>query len=348
MHPKLSVLVISHNQEHLLPRCLDSILGQKLTCSYEVIVSDDASTDNTWTVIQNYASRYPQLRGVQTDSNDYYIAVPSERGSINKLNAYAAARGEYVVFVDGDDYLLSDDIYQLQVEQLDAHPECFLCRQNMTLAWDGDSEEKWWKWENKRPTGYIMSPQEYISLGMMSCPAFMIRKHPDFCMDGIFHTQCYDEFITYQYLQWGPIVCVDRADYMYVQYHKSILHSYEADSMAVRYAVSVLLYMYLIPMYEKAFYEAGLKRLVNFMKKTTTRDLVVADNMKAYLNRFDGFIFQYMSEDKHSFIGRLRLWMIRVLQIVQIKLFVDSDLMRRLIFSLYTKFGNKEKLVIRI
>lgn len=347
INPKLSILVISHNQKHLLSRCLNSVLKQKLNCAYEIIVSDDASTDGTWNIILDYASRYPQLRGVQTDSNQYYITVSSERGSINKMNAYSESKGEYVVFIDGDDYLLSDDIYQVQVEQLDKHPECFLCKQNMTLGWDGDLEDKWWKWEDKSPTGYVMSAKEYIFSDRMSCPAFMIRKHPSFRADGIFKSQCYDEFITYQYLKLGGIVCVGRADYMYVQYRNSILHSYDSDSALVRFAVSQLLYMYLIPEFEKDFFESGIDRLINFMKIATTRNLVVSNDVKAYLMRFNGFIFRYMSEEHHSLDDMLRLIIIRGLQLIQKKICIHCNWLRHLIFKLYTNFNSSIDIVAK-
>ena len=59
---KLSVMVISHNQAHLIHRCLDSILAQRIDAPWEIVISDDASTDNTWDMIQEYVQRYSEAK----------------------------------------------------------------------------------------------------------------------------------------------------------------------------------------------------------------------------------------------------------------------------------------------
>jgi len=58
--PKISVVVISYNQEKYISRALDSILVQK-EYVHEIIVSDDCSIDSTWTIIQKYVKLYPDL-----------------------------------------------------------------------------------------------------------------------------------------------------------------------------------------------------------------------------------------------------------------------------------------------
>lgn len=57
---KHSVIVITYNQEHLLPIALDSVLNQSVL-PYEVIIGDDCSTDGTWNVIQKYYKKYPDI-----------------------------------------------------------------------------------------------------------------------------------------------------------------------------------------------------------------------------------------------------------------------------------------------
>ena len=53
----LSVLIISHNQKELLRRCIESVLQQNLPFEHELIISDDASTDGTWELAQEYAEK---------------------------------------------------------------------------------------------------------------------------------------------------------------------------------------------------------------------------------------------------------------------------------------------------
>lgn len=58
--PKISVLIICYKQEVLIKRAIDSLLVQK-DYLYEICVSDDCSPDNTWQVLLNYQSQYPDL-----------------------------------------------------------------------------------------------------------------------------------------------------------------------------------------------------------------------------------------------------------------------------------------------
>lgn len=58
--PKISVLIITYNQEDVLPRAIESLLSQK-DYIYEICISDDCSKDNTWNVMQQYSSQYPGL-----------------------------------------------------------------------------------------------------------------------------------------------------------------------------------------------------------------------------------------------------------------------------------------------
>jgi glycosyltransferase involved in cell wall biosynthesis len=60
MIPKISVIIITYNQEKLISRAIESVLKQK-EYIYELIVSDDNSNDNTWSVINAYKSKYPEI-----------------------------------------------------------------------------------------------------------------------------------------------------------------------------------------------------------------------------------------------------------------------------------------------
>ena len=57
---KHTVLMVTYNQQDLLPIALDSLLSQSVL-PYEIIISDDCSTDNTWDIIMVYSQKYPKL-----------------------------------------------------------------------------------------------------------------------------------------------------------------------------------------------------------------------------------------------------------------------------------------------
>ena len=92
---KISIIVPVYNIEHYLPRCLDSILSQTHR-NIEVIVVDDGSTDNSAYVIKKYAKK---------DSRVIPLFKKNSGVSDTRNKALDKATGEYIGFVDGDDYI---------------------------------------------------------------------------------------------------------------------------------------------------------------------------------------------------------------------------------------------------
>ena len=110
---KLSILVVTYNQENYIQQCLDSILMQKTDFDYEVIVSNDASTDKTGEICDEYANKYSQF---------HVYHHPRNIGLLNNWEfVMNKCEGEYVAILEGDDYWLDKHKLQKQVEVLDAH-----------------------------------------------------------------------------------------------------------------------------------------------------------------------------------------------------------------------------------
>ncbi len=98
--PYFSVIICTFNRAHLLPRALDSVLAQTET-SWEVIVVDDGSTDNTPEVMHRYLQQAPNIR---------YMAHRNRGLAISRNVGIAAAIGDYVTFLDSDDWYTPDHL----------------------------------------------------------------------------------------------------------------------------------------------------------------------------------------------------------------------------------------------
>jgi glycosyltransferase involved in cell wall biosynthesis len=133
--PKVSVCVITYNQEPYIAQCLQSLVDQVTDFEFEVIVGEDCSTDGTRAVVREYAERYPHIiRPIYQEKN---IGA----GVHNFLTVHGAARGEYIAHVDGDDYALPGKL-QAQADVLDADPGCNIVFHRMLLLYqDGRLEE---------------------------------------------------------------------------------------------------------------------------------------------------------------------------------------------------------------
>lgn len=113
---KLSVCVVCYNQEEYIAQCLQSLVDQETDFDFEVIVSDDCSTDKTREIIKEFAKSYPNIIKAILHKNNM---GPYE----NYLITHKEAIGEYIAHMDGDDYALPGK-FQNQVNFLDENPGC--------------------------------------------------------------------------------------------------------------------------------------------------------------------------------------------------------------------------------
>src|SRR5438132_1427938 len=108
---RVSVLVMTYNHASFIEQALDSVLMQQASFEYEVVISEDRSTDGTREIVIGYQERFPEkVRLLLSPSNLNSNRVVS-RG-------IRACRSEFVALLDGDDYWTDPAKLQLQVDFL--------------------------------------------------------------------------------------------------------------------------------------------------------------------------------------------------------------------------------------
>ena len=98
MKPIVSIIVPVYNAENYIRRCVDSILGQEYT-DFELILTDDGSTDASGAICDEYAAK---------DSRVRVIHKPNTGVSDTRNTAIAQAQGTYLQFLDSDDWITSN------------------------------------------------------------------------------------------------------------------------------------------------------------------------------------------------------------------------------------------------
>ena len=93
--PKISVIVPVYNVEQYLPKCLDSIINQTFK-DIEIICINDGSTDNSGKVLEEYAQKDDRIKVLNQDNKGLSAA---------RNNGISQAKGEYISFVDSDDFI---------------------------------------------------------------------------------------------------------------------------------------------------------------------------------------------------------------------------------------------------
>ena len=112
--PFFSIIVPVYNSSRTLKRCLDSILNQSFL-EYEVICIDDGSSDSSWSLLGEYALEDQRVRRL-SQSN----AGPS----VARNRGLREASGEYILFVDSDDYFCVDNALSVLFETITFHDGC--------------------------------------------------------------------------------------------------------------------------------------------------------------------------------------------------------------------------------
>lgn len=116
--PKVSVIVPVYNVEKYLERCINSLLNQTLQ-DIEIIIVDDGSTDSSKIIIEKYLN-------LHREKIKYYY---KENGGLSSARNYGIpyARGEYIAFLDSDDYIEStmyEEMYNIAKKENSDMVEC--------------------------------------------------------------------------------------------------------------------------------------------------------------------------------------------------------------------------------
>ena len=115
---KYSVVIPVYNLENYISKTLDSLTNRPNDT--EIILINDGSTDNSWTVMEEYVSK--------NDVTDIQLLKEPNSGvSIARNTGIEAARGEYLIFIDGDD-LCADDIFEKIEAKSDTKPDMIVWR----------------------------------------------------------------------------------------------------------------------------------------------------------------------------------------------------------------------------
>lgn len=329
---ELSIILCSHNQVQYLERCVMSIINQALPFEYEIILSDDASTDGTWELANKLSKRYPQIKPTQCNTHDYPCYTNSQRSGWNRQNAYKLLTGKYVVFIDADDYYKEGTkILLKQWEMLESHPECEAAMANNIIIKEGAAWDTAYYQDQERvyAEGRVISSIEYMNeVNLRSVTAFMFRhkEHADLPMSHL-RGFCADTIIAAYYLQFGDIICLDNNDsgYVYVQYLKSASHNstwQEQDWLL--WGSRCIFIPALVPYWQKPYLHSSKYRgSMLAIVKRIRRNKRFNPDIAHMFDEFNLWIYDVCAKEKQSLADKWRVrkleWMLRIPQYVPIK-----------------------------
>ena len=117
----VTIASTTYNMEAFIGEALDSWLTQKASFQYDILISDDGSTDGTCDVVRRYMEKYPNIRLISTG---HIGKMP------NFIRSLKESKGKYVALCDGDDYWIDPFKLQKQFDFMESHPEFSACFTN--------------------------------------------------------------------------------------------------------------------------------------------------------------------------------------------------------------------------
>lgn len=132
--PKLSVILITYNHEKYIEKALDSVLSQVTDFPFEIVIGDDCSPDDTKNIIREHRDKYPDIiRIVHREKN-------TGRPTLNVYETTMKCRGDYLAYLEGDDYWTDSDKLQKQMDFLNEHPEYIACTHSHKMIDDNGND----------------------------------------------------------------------------------------------------------------------------------------------------------------------------------------------------------------
>lgn len=144
---KVSVCMITYNQEKHIKQAVESVMVQEADFEYELVIGEDCSSDKTRKILLELKEKYP---------NKIRLLLPDENMGMQRNFAATleACQGQYVALLEGDDYWTCPQKLQKQVDLLDNTPECALCFHSV-IRFEEESDQE--------PTLFPLPGQPFIS-----------------------------------------------------------------------------------------------------------------------------------------------------------------------------------------
>ena len=123
---EVTVICIAYNHEKYIRNALDGFVNQKTNFQYEVLIHDDASTDNTAKIIREFEEKYPdKIIPIYQTENQY-----SKNVGIIQSILLPLAKGKYIALCEGDDYWTDSQKLQKQFDFMESHDDASACFHN--------------------------------------------------------------------------------------------------------------------------------------------------------------------------------------------------------------------------
>ena len=328
MKPILSFLVVTYNQVNYIKRCIDSLLSLPIDIPYEIVIGDDRSSDGTYEILLDYQEKNPEIiRTYRVNSDDINPKTVGERAGYNRRTGYKLLRGKYYAEIDGDDYVLPNNVYQKQVELLENNVDCSLCMQNILKLNKGEDIEKGVLYHPTLPwkTNQVINPDEYLSKPdfFMQHQGFVFRKNEGLDAADYIGRFYEDTTVSLFHLQFGKLGIINESGYVWINYPNGINGSLRNDDREILINLLPFLHIVLFPKLRKELLKGDCRSINHFIKEILRKRFEISDKTIIYLNSINIPIFMNTAQictKGMNIFTKSKIYLVRILLILARKL----------------------------
>lgn len=169
---KASICIITYNHDQFITETLESVLMQETDFPIEIIIGEDNSTDQTRSICEEYANKYPEI--IRLLPPEVNLGMMQ-----NFLRTYRACAGEFIAFIEGDDFWNDPKKLQKQTDFLQANPDFSICFHNVILKFSRKNEQQEKPFHNNLHQD-IFETEDLLQQWFIPSGAVVFRKYTDF------------------------------------------------------------------------------------------------------------------------------------------------------------------------
>jgi len=216
---KLSVSIITYNHQNYIEEAIESALKQQTNFDYEIVVSDDCSTDKTAEIVEKIAATTTKITFIKRTQNVGMVR--------NALETISMCKGEYIALLEGDDFWIDTYKLQKQVDLLDQYPEVVSCCTNGVSFVDRfyDKRQKFYDTKLKPPAlfdlDYLVNSNVFIH---SNTRVFRKSVHPTVFPNGLFEASNWDWALSLIHAQKGSVAYIDDVTFAYRRHENALIN----------------------------------------------------------------------------------------------------------------------------
>jgi glycosyltransferase involved in cell wall biosynthesis len=164
----ISVWMTTYNHEKFIRQSIDAILEQQTDYSFELVIGDDLSSDNTRKICEEYANKYPAKINLLPSDKRYGMMA-------NFIRTLEQCKGKYLALCEGDDYWINKNKLQKQVEFLEANPDYSICAHDVFFLRNKRKLRNYqWDAPPHSDLKYLLSKGNFLAT-----LSVVVRNHPN-------------------------------------------------------------------------------------------------------------------------------------------------------------------------